>query len=99
MQLNARPLDRSEEQDVATHEHEARVVPDQSEVIELSQKKEASKMIATKDDIVDMETQISATQKMLSATSGSLLTSLLGRLFIFYFFVATWLIRVDSHPP
>lgn len=50
------------------------------EKIQIAKQKIIVKMTADEENVMEVETDISAAQKMLSAVSGSLLTSLLGRL-------------------
>ena len=79
----------SEEEDFATSRNGA---PDHSEQFQQHQPKRISKTPGTGDavtmeennepEIEDAAVDISAMQKMLSAVSGSLLTSLLGMLFL-----------------
>lgn len=78
MRLNAPPGDHSEAQVTATQKYEGRGGLQRQEIIEVDERNQMGKMTADKDSISNVEMDISASQKMLSAVSGSLLTSLLG---------------------
>lgn len=78
MRLNAPPCDHPEAQVIATQKYEGRGGLQRQEIIEVDERNRIGKMTADKDSVTNVETDISASQKMLSAVSGSLLTSLLG---------------------
>jgi hypothetical protein len=81
MQLNEAPFDQPKGKIVATHsteEHEDKGRLQRQKVTGIGVKNSVGNMTTKEQDSTDTETDISAGQKMLSAVSGSLLTSLLG---------------------
>jgi hypothetical protein len=81
MQLNEAPFDQPKGQIVATHsteENEDNGLLQRRNFTGTGVKISTGNMTTNEQDSMDTETDISAGQKMLSAVSGSLLTSLLG---------------------
>lgn len=79
MQLNERSYYQPKGQDITTKKHDEKESYLQGqETIDGGAKKQRGKMTKDEDVSMDSEVNISAGQKMLSAVSGSLLTSLLG---------------------
>jgi hypothetical protein len=91
MQLNERPSDQPNGQQIATQKHDEKEKSylQGQEIVEGDAKKQGAKMTTGEDGNMDSEVDISAAQKMLSAVSGSLLTSFLGeRLFALCWYLA-----------
>ncbi len=82
MQLNEASFDQPRGQIVATHsteKYEDKGRLQRQKVTGVGVKNPIGSMTMNEQDSMDTETDISAGQKMLSAVSGSLLTSLLGK--------------------